>query len=332
MKCELCQKNEARVDHHFNGKDIFPEKLGELEDKYYELEKEHGKKGKADFCVPCHATLHGNAMKKREIRIEYYLFKRAQEARKAIKNQIRGFKYNELKIPEWFKNLISNLKSTEGKYRRGIKKRVRNLPVWGKWSELTEGVGEITIAAILSYVDWEKTPKPSNLWSYCGQAPGQKKRKGNNVNWNPTLRAQLYAFGDAVVKEPDSFYERIYRKKKEELQKREPVEYDVKKDKNKIIGDIVAEGKYEGCRVKKTVKNKNEVRYSKLEGKVKIKLSDGHIHKMSMRQARKIFLAHVYMIGRKKNGLPLSEPYVAEDGTKHNITKPPHWKEIFEQD
>ena len=155
-----------------------------------------------------------------------------------------------------------------------------------------QGVGEITVAHLTSYIDLTIAQYPSSLCSYCGYDKPSHKRyeKGVAGGGNKTLRAILYNTASSMIKHNTPYAQQIYYPYKERLERSE-----------KITESRNTQGKLIQCAWKDT--------------------KSGHRHGAAMRKMIKIFLIHYWIVGRTILDLPLSKPYVEEKlGHKTIIT------------
>jgi hypothetical protein len=145
------------------------------------------------------------------------------------------------------------------------------------------GVGEITVAHLLSYIDLTIAQHPSSLCSYCGYDKPSHKRyeKGVAGGGNKTLRSVLYNTASSMIKHSTLYAEKIYYPYKERLETSE-----------KITESRNTQGKLIQCMWKDT--------------------KAGHRHGAAMRKMIQIFLIHYWIVGRSILEMPTSKPYVEE--------------------
>ena len=144
-----------------------------------------------------------------------------------------------------------------------------------------KGVGEITVAHCLVYIDLEKADHASSLWSYCGldKASHERYTKGKSGGGNKTLRTSLYTMAESQVRIKGAAYQNIYYQVKERLYKSE-----------KIVKSRPTEG----------------------DKMVEVAWKDtmpSHRHGAALRAVMKHFLADYWMVGRTLLGLPTSALY-----------------------
>ena len=127
----------------------------------------------------------------------------------------------------------------------------------------------------------------SKYWAWWGlhvvDGHAAKRKKGENINWNPKMRTLSWKIGKQFVMQGEG-YRQIYDQEKDRLtEQRLPI------------------GKcphYEECKAK--LKTRKEP------------ACKGHIHAMAKRKTVKLFLSHLWQRWRQLEGLPLRPPYVME--------------------
>jgi Transposase IS116/IS110/IS902 family. len=154
------------------------------------------------------------------------------------------------------------------------------------------GVGEITIAALLVYIDLEKAATPSALWKYAGLhcASGERYTKGEAGGGNKTLRTVLWTSADSLMKGKNG-YRAIYDRVKTRLAASQ-----------KLVKSRNTEGKLV------------EVQWGEAK--------PSHRHGAALRAIMKQLLADYWLIGRELAGLPVTTPYV-EGVLGHKDISPP---------
>jgi hypothetical protein len=194
----------------------------------------------------------------------------------------------------------------ESKIKTALKIAVQKFEI-GRWMLSVKGVGPVSAAAIIAFLDIHKAPSASHFWSLCGWAGKEQKKwePGQLRPWNATLRAAMWNLGQVFKKNPDSFYGQRYRFKKEYY-----------KNKNEA-GDFS-----ERAAKDKSKYNKSTDAYKHCsEGH----LPPAHIDSMACRDAAKLFLAHVHEIWWKmeRPNEPAPKPYpIQYMGHVHYIAPP----------
>ena len=230
--CEKCGEREATHNHHT----IF-DPITNKSDKNSPTQ---------DLCALCHAKVHGISPNISEIRMLVTEFSRVQKTRIIYDNSMRGFKYIEMKIPEFFQQQSKNLNDYEKLLSKKIKKFLEGettltmkptnglshdredhrinethcdfvFPIYS-WLKSIKGISHLLSAQIISYIDIKKFKQVSSLWHYCGMhvnngiAP--KRMKGSKIDWNPQMRMICYKISDSFIKQRTPKYRDIYDKEK----------------------------------------------------------------------------------------------------------------------
>ncbi len=272
MKCEICEKREATDVHHIdeNHKNNDPDNLQNL-------------------CAFCHAEIHGNSPKKSELRRLVYFRDRAIKLRNAFRNQIRGMKKIEYRVPDEWEELGDKLDDIIKQKEKEIAKLLEegDYPILD-WLTDIKGINHNTSGKLISHIDIKKTPKISSLWRYCGygyikNGKAQRRKKGMSEEeakkfGSPYLKKEMYILADSFIKQRTPKYRDIYDESKEEELEREYKEGYLYK-------------KYNGY--KKADKH----------------LLRGHAHNRAIRKMTKRFLSDLWVEWRKREGLEVTKPY-----------------------
>lgn len=137
------------------------------------------------------------------------------------------------------------------------------------WLKAVKGIGPVLGCALLTFIDITKAQHASSLWKYCGLAPGQRRKKGEKLDYSPFMKTICWKIGESFIKSKGRF-RKVYDTSKAYYQVQHP--------------EQVKEGK--------------RTLYTK-----------GHIHAMSRRRAVKLFLSEFWAEWRTLEGLPVSEPF-----------------------
>jgi protein subunit release factor B len=73
----------------------------------------------------------------------------------------------------------------------------------------------------VALIDIKKAKHPSNIWSYFGLAPNQKRKRGEKVNYNPLAKTIVWKIADCFIK-TKSPYRKIYDERKKYEQEKHP--------------------------------------------------------------------------------------------------------------
>lgn len=155
------------------------------------------------------------------------------------------------------------------------------------------GIGPVTAAGVINYIDLEKADSPSALWKYCGYHAASHARynKGEAGGGNKTLRTIFFNWAENVFKDVDHPYNPIYRETKERLA-----------NSDKLTNSYNTQGKLVQCAWKDAMPK--------------------HRHMAAMRTAIKHFLADYWMVGREVKGLSTRTLYVEQHLGHDGIIKP----------
>jgi hypothetical protein len=185
-----------------------------------------------------------------------------------------------LRLKERDKSIVKHLKTMESEYPiiaacKGIK-----------------GVGPITIAYLLAYVDINKARNASSIWSYIGydKASHSRYSKGEAGGGNKSLRTQLYNTADSFIK-CRNIYRDVYDNEKTRLEASKIIT----KTRN-TQGKLV---ELPWCEVKKS-----------------------HRHGASIRKMMKHFTADFWYVWRDIEGLDTRPLYVEEKLGHKGIIRP----------
>jgi len=207
---------------------------------------------------------------------------------------------------EYLKSVLKGVKARLAKQERGIAKFVRGLDHPLVKSALgVKGIGELTVAVLLTYVELEKANTVSSLWQYAGldrpahqrfeKNPEQQARReargadyyGSTdlvpTGWggNRKLRTALYRTADSCKRNRKSPYRLVYDQVKARLEVSERI-------------------------VKSRLADKTWVEVAWKD--VKPCHRDG----AALRAVMKAILADWWFVGRELAGLPTRPPYAIE--------------------
>lgn len=154
------------------------------------------------------------------------------------------------------------------------------------------GVGPMTVAYLLTYVDIEKARYASSLWAYCGYDKSSHDRytKGEAGGGNKTLRTALYNTASSMIK-CRSVYRDVYDNEKAKLEASER---------------IVKTRNTQGKMIETEWKN----------------AKPSHRHGAAMRKMIKHFLADFWYVWRTLEGLDTRPLYVEEKLGHKGIVRP----------
>lgn len=180
--------------------------------------------------------------------------------------------------------------------------KIKDHPAYD-WFSRVKGVGRENIAKVVGPIRVKPDPDDpekdyadtiSALWRFAGFDVGKdgkapKSQKGEKHHYNATLRAMCWRLATSLVrlKKPGKYCE-YYLKEKE-------------KYRQKYLN--------EGYKIVPSEKlpTKNKKKYEP-EGVI----SEGHLDNQAKRKMIKLFLAHLWLVWRQVERLPITKPYVIE--------------------
>lgn len=102
--------------------------------------------------------------------------------------------------------IVDAIKKIEDQTVRELEKLLKTTPM-GPWIVGQKGLGAKTIARLLAATGdpyWnslhDRPRTVSELWAFCGYRPGQKKVKGEKVNWSPEAKMRAHLLMDPIKK------------------------------------------------------------------------------------------------------------------------------------
>lgn len=186
------------------------------------------------------------------------------------------------------------LETFEAELKRMLERESKAFPIWEHFLERVKGIGPALSASLVAWIDISKFDNISKLWRYCGQAviDGRSERrvKGEKIHYSPILKMTCWKIGEQFVKQGD-YYREVYDRAKKYLREKYPEKMD------------------SGRKSKK--------------GEIIWNYTDGHVHAMARRKAVKQFLADLWIVWRKLQRLPVTEPYVIGKLRHTTFYKPP---------
>lgn len=180
-----------------------------------------------------HMQLHGTYKEREEAldKLKSMMDARGQmlKMRNAMSNRILAFERETDNIQkstlDYLHKTLKECNSELGKMERKIEKHLRSMPHPIIHAALEiHGLGYLSIAQILCYVEIEKARYASSLWSYVGLDKPSHKRytKNESGGGNKTLRTQLYAMAESFIKSRN-VYRDVYDNEKLKLEASENI-------------------------------------------------------------------------------------------------------------
>lgn len=193
----------------------------------------------------------------------------------------------------WIKLQVKETTRQLGKQDRRIEKYLKSLelPIV-KTAHQIRGLGAMTVAYLLVYVDITKAEYASSLWKYVGfdKPSYERYTKGESGGGNKTLRTVLYTMADSMIK-TRAIYRDVYDAEKQKLE----ASMKVTKSRN-------TQGKLIECMWMET--------------------KPCHRHGAAIRKMIKHFLADFWFVWRTLEGLPTPDLYVEAKMGHTGIVKP----------
>jgi hypothetical protein len=246
----------------------------------------------------------------------------------------------------------------EEQLKRRLEKLMDGIPVYDQFLSQIKGVGPISSAYMLAYLNPHKAKYPSSFWKYCGLDVAQDGRgrgrykehlvphtmlKGDGstvdfmgLSFQAQLKPKLYLLATSFVKHKGSKYNEVYYNYKNRLTNRAdliPIESDesgVVTDVTTTYGPVLNKHMVEITTKSDTViyvlhtKSDVECRFTAGDSVKKGQLLSGktkaHINAMALRYVAKIFLVDLHAKWRELEGLPVPAPYSeAKLGLHHGV-------------
>lgn len=220
----------------------------------------------------------------------------------------------------------------------------------GKWARSVVGVGPVIAAGLLAHIDITRAPTAGHVWSFAGLNPTATWQKGERRPWNAALKTLCWKIGESFVKQQDrdgAYYGRVYAARKAEEWRRniagEFAEQATRSLATRQFGtDTLARAWYEGWLTADDAREIVAERRAQewVERRIKMRKGEGtqapgrlgggvvgvpmlppaRIHLRASRYAVKLFLAHLWEVWRRAEGLEVVAPYpIAVLGHAHHI-------------
>jgi hypothetical protein len=205
---------------------------------------------------------------------------------------------------EW---LAKELQRLENGLVKVMRNWISEYPV-AEWALQQRGVGPVSVATLLAYLDVDKCRTAGSVWRYCGLDPTIEWKRGERRPFNAKLKRMCYLLGEMFRmhhKSPECFYGQIYLARKEyEQAKNERGEY------------------AEQARAKLEQKaNWTANQRSYFERGM---LTPAHIDLRARRYAVKMFLAHfAWVYWETEKGEPWPLPYAVSHLGHVDVIAPP---------
>jgi len=109
---------------------------------------------------------------------------------------------------------VKKLEEMETNIKKQIERQCELFTVYNNFLNRVEGIGPITSAYLLSYIDIEKAHNFSAMRKYCGMGvtdgKADRRIRGQTCKYNTTLKNVCYLIGEAFVKQNHNKYRELY--------------------------------------------------------------------------------------------------------------------------
>lgn len=102
--------------------------------------------------------------------------------------------------------IVDSIRRLEDELVSLLEKELKRSPL-GPWIKAQKGLGPKTTARLLASIgdpywnDLHERPRTvSELWAFCGYRPGQKRAKGQQMNWSPDAKMRLHVVVEPIIK------------------------------------------------------------------------------------------------------------------------------------
>jgi hypothetical protein len=277
---------------------LLPELDTELEEFAHRLDR--------DFLVAA-TSLTGN-----QLRVLVHNYHEIQRLRISLSNAALAMERNG-QPTDFVRTLAKELKKLESSITRVMNDWIQEYPV-AEWALRQVGVGPVTVATLLAYIDVERCRTAGAVWRYCGLDPTITHTKGQPTPYNRRLKRICYVLGDTFrkrSKDPNCFYGRIYRLRKE---------YEVERNERGEYADQAR------ARLEEAERRRYRIAASQREAWSQGKLTAAHIDLRARRYAVKLFLSHfAWVYWETEKGEPWPLPYPVAFLGHVDVIEPPSY-------
>lgn len=231
-----------------------------------------------------------------------------------VKRLVREGLMTEAEAEDFFAVPLQRLKDAEASMEKLVWREVRDLPIVDLWLIRVKGVGPRLAALLVANIgNIGRFDTISKLWAYAGlhvidgRAP--KRAVGQKANWNAELKATAWKLGQSFVKIADSPYRKLYDAYKVRITEREIAN-----------GNII----WQSDGTKHTPAHHLPKVKPPKKAPAKPEWTLGRINNMALRYVAKRLLAHLWLVWRAMEHLPIREPYcISHQG---HTTKDDPWE------
>lgn len=139
-------------------------------------------------------------------------------------------KYRDENLPDLIKEMHTDAKLTDNEFDyleqmlsaakqaqqveeqyKDIMQITKSEPIFTEWLTHLNGVSHTLTARLIHRFGYcEDFERVSNLWSYSGLAPGQERKKGEQLNYDPQAKTLAWLVADRIIMQGDRS---LYKKK-----------------------------------------------------------------------------------------------------------------------
>lgn len=239
-----------------------------------------------------------------ELRLLVANYYASQEMRKRADMQLRHLGDKQpLDISTYMAEGFADI---EDQIAKAFRKILADNPV-AQWAMAQRGIGPVITAGLLAHIDITKAPTVGHIWRFAGLDPTLKWEKGQKRPYNADLKQICWHIGQCFMKQsndPDCFYGRLYRQRKQ---------FEIERNES-------------GCNVEKAKEFRiSEGATKAVKDKLKTgRLPDFNIDARARRYAVKIFLSHLHEIWHWWYfGKHAPTPHVIQFGGHVHVIEPP---------
>jgi len=155
-----------------------------------------------------HGISETQSVRASQVKIETHSFPALSPLIKQIENLI------------WFHN---KLYETEKELYKRLDAWSRKHSLRTEYLNHVKGIGPVLASGIIAWLEEpiKKANHVSQIWSYCGLAPGQERKRGEKTNYNPKLKTFAWKIGESFIKFK-CFGRKLYDSFKEQAKQKHP--------------------------------------------------------------------------------------------------------------
>jgi len=131
----------------------------------------------------------------------------------------------EIEVPKEIADLVwyhNSLFETEKQLAKRLDAWSKHHPIRIHFLNKVKGIGPILASGIIAWLSpISRFSNVSRLWAYCGLAPGQERRKGKKLNYNPKLKTLLWKVWNQFIR-CKCFGRKLYLESKEYCKAKHP--------------------------------------------------------------------------------------------------------------